>query len=57
MHWLYEARKLPMFVLILIYILLVLPVLSQIVIPALAVVGYLDVWLALRRRMAATNEE
>jgi len=57
MHWLYEARKLPMFVLILIYILLVLPVLSQIVIPALAVIGYLDVWLALRRRMAATNEE
>jgi len=56
-HWSFEVRKLPLFVLILIYILMVMPVLNQIVIVGLAIVGYSDVWLGIKRRMVASNEE
>jgi hypothetical protein len=54
-HYFFEAGKFPLFALILIYILMVLPVLNEIAIVALAVVGYLDVWLGIRNRMAANN--
>ncbi len=55
-HWLFEAKRLPLFALILIYILMVLPVLNEIAIVGLAVAGYSDVWLGFRSRMAANNE-
>jgi len=56
LHWVYEAGKLPLFLLILIYILLVLPVLNEITIVGLAMFGYSDVWLHFRRRIARNEE-
>jgi len=53
MHWSRDAGMLPLFVVVLVYILLFLPVLNELVLTGLAIFGYADVWFGVRRRLAA----
>ena len=50
-HWLYGQKIVPAFVVIVVYVLM-LP-LSAVIVVALAVVGYIDAWFGLRRRVSA----
>jgi len=52
-HWLYAEGRLPVFALVLVYILL--PVLNFLMIVGLAIAGYADAWFAFRRRMVREN--
>jgi hypothetical protein len=54
-HWMFVDGDLPLFVVIMVYVLL--PFLHLFLIMALAVVGYTDAWFGYRRRAAASNEE
>ena len=54
-HWMFVDGKLPLFVVIMVYVLL--PFLHVFLIMALAVVGYTDTWFRYRRRVVAANEE
>lgn len=45
-HWLYAAKRLPLFVVILVYALV--PLLNALLVMALAVVGYIDAWFNFR---------
>ena len=53
MHWLQVERGLPMFVMIIVYLLL-MP-LAAVLGPLLAMTGYADVWLDLRARIPRSN--
>lgn len=48
-HWLYEHKMVPLFVLIVIYVML--PILNIVLIIGLAVIGYSDAWFRYRRRV------
>ena len=54
-HWMFVDGELPLFVVIMVYVLL--PFLHVFLIMALAVVGYTDAWFNYRRRVVASNEE
>ena len=54
-HWMFVDGELPLFVVIMVYVLL--PFLHVFLIMALAVVGYTDTWFRYRRRVVAANEE
>jgi hypothetical protein len=54
-HWMFVDGELPLFVVIMVYVLL--PFLHLFLIMALAVVGYTDAWFGYRRRAVASNEE
>ena len=54
-HWMFVDGELPLFVVIMVYVLL--PFLHVFLIMALAVVGYTDAWFKYRRRAVASNEE
>lgn len=54
-HWMFVDGELPLFVVIMVYVLL--PFLHVFLIMALAVVGYTDAWFRYRRRAVASNEE
>ena len=54
-HWMFVDGDLPLFVVIMVYVLL--PFLHLFLIMALAVVGYTDAWFGYRRRAVASNEE
>jgi len=54
-HWMFVDGELPLFVVIMVYVLL--PFLHVFLIMALAVVGYTDAWFTYRRRVVAGNEE
>lgn len=49
-HWMYEDGELPLFVVIMTYVLM--PILHVFLLMALAVVGYTDAWFRYRRRAA-----
>lgn len=48
LHWLQQKASLPVVLLVLTYVLL--PFLSLLLVPALALVGYIDAWFDFRRR-------
>jgi hypothetical protein len=50
-HWMHAEQIVPAFVVIVVYVLM-LP-LSAVIVVALAVVGYIDAWFGLRRRVSA----
>ena len=50
-HWMHGEKLVPAFVVIVVYVLM-LP-LSAVIVVALAVVGYIDAWFGLRRRVSA----
>jgi len=50
-HWMHGEKIVPAFVVIVVYVLM-LP-LSAVIVVALAVVGYIDAWFGLRRRVSA----
>jgi hypothetical protein len=52
LHWAKDAGMLPLFLLIMAYMVLFMPVLSQVVIVGLAVLGYSDAWFGLRGLLA-----
>jgi len=54
-HWMFVDGELPLFVVIMVYVLM--PFLHVFLIMALAVVGYTDTWFRYRRRVVAANEE
>lgn len=54
-HWMFVDGELPLFVVIMVYVLL--PFLHVFLIMALAVVGYTDAWFGYRRRAVTSNEE
>jgi hypothetical protein len=54
-HWMVVDGELPLFVVIMVYVLL--PFLHVFLIMALAVVGYTDAWFGYRRRVVTSNEE
>jgi uncharacterized protein YybS (DUF2232 family) len=49
MHWLHVVGPLPIFVLVVIYVML--PILNALLVMALAVLGYTDAWFDYRSRM------
>ena len=56
-HFVFDAGILPLFLLILVYILLVMPVLNDFVIVGLAAFGFSDVWVRFRPRIVAKQQE
>jgi len=52
-HWLYGEGILPVFAVIVVYVLMLL--LSAVIVVALAVLGYIDAWFRLRRRRPAAR--
>lgn len=52
-HWLYEYKLVPLLVVIVIYVML--PILSILLIIALAVIGYSDAWFRYRRRVPTSK--
>ncbi len=50
-HWLYAHKRLPLFLVLLVYALI--PLLNALMVMALAVVGYIDAWFEFRSRKAA----
>lgn len=52
-HWLYEYKIVPLLVVIVIYVML--PILSVLLVIALAVVGYSDAWFRYRRRVPTSK--
>lgn len=55
LHWMFVDGELPLFVVIMVYVLL--PFLHIFLMTALAVVGYTDAWFGYRRRAVKSNEE
>jgi hypothetical protein len=54
-HWMFVDGELPLFVVIMTYLLL--PFLQVFLVMALAVVGFTDAWFRYRRRVVVRNEE
>lgn len=54
-HWLYESGKLPLFALIMVYVLFFMPVLNVLLIVGLAIVGYSDAWFRFRPRVTRVH--
>ena len=54
-HWMFVDGELPLYVVIMVYVLL--PFLHVFLIMALAVVGYTDAWFGYRRRAVVSKEE
>ena len=54
-HWLYESGKLPLFALIMVYVLFFMPVLNVLLIVGLAIVGYSDAWFHFRPRVTRVH--
>lgn len=52
-HWLHAQKRLPLFVVLLVYALI--PFLNALMVMALAVVGYIDAWFEFRSRKAAAG--
>lgn len=50
-HWLRATKGLPVVVLVMVYVLVLVPVLQALPAIALALVGYLDAWFDIRRRL------
>lgn len=48
-HWMHGQSLLPLFAVVGVYVLMLLPVLSAMMLTALAVTGYIDAWFRLRR--------
>lgn len=53
LHWLRSEDKLPVWLLVLAYVAIMMPVSAGIMIFGLGVIGYIDAWFNLRRRLAA----
>jgi len=53
LHWLRSRDKLPPWLLVLAYVAIMMPVSAGIMIFGLGVMGYVDAWFDLRRRLAA----
>lgn len=53
LHWLRGENKLPVWMLVLAYVAIMMPVSAGIMIFGLGVMGYIDAWFDLRRRLAA----
>ena len=49
-HWFVGKKKLPGGALVAVYVMMILPLLQELVIVILAVVGYMDAWFGFRRR-------
>ena len=54
-HWMFVDGELPLFVVIMTYLLL--PFLQVFLVIALAVVGFTDAWFRYRRRVVVRNEK
>jgi hypothetical protein len=53
LHWLRSKDKLPVWLLVMAYVAIMMPVSAGIMIFGLGVMGYIDAWFDLRRRLAA----
>lgn len=56
LHWLRSKDKLPAWLLVLAYVAIMMPVSAGIMIFGLGVLGYIDAWFNLRRRLAVLPE-
>ena len=50
LHWLYRAQRMPLFVLVMAYALLLVPLVNVLLVVSLAVLGYTDAWFDFRAR-------
>ncbi len=54
-YWLYRQRILPMFGMVVVAVLVLLPGLNVMIIMSLALAGYADAWFGIRKRVAANR--